>query len=390
MTKFLLHLFAGEEDTKNNSDYRSKVGKLSGFVGIGCNAVLCVMKMIVGAISGSLSITADAMNNLSDAASSIVTMVGFRLSEIPADEKHPYGHARFEYLSGLAVAAMILVIGVDIFKTSVGKIIHPVSIEFSPYVALILIVSILVKLWLSAFNKTLGNKINSSALLATALDSRNDTISTGAVLIAAIVEHVSGYRIDGYVGLAVAVFILYSAVVMGMETISPLLGEASNPELQGNISDMLKGCPQVLGIHDMMLHDYGPNMCFASVHVEMDSRIDNLESHEIIDDLERVCREKFHVILTIHYDPVVVGDPLMDKTKQEILDLLHKKDERITIHDFRMVKGENHTNIIFDAVLPVDLWSQTDEIKDYIETNMSNLGRGKFYAVITFDSSFFN
>lgn len=390
MTKLLLRLFTGKDDSTESSGYRSKVGKMSGVVGIVCNAVLSVLKLFVGKLSGSLSITADAMNNLSDAASSVVTMVGFRLSELPADKKHPYGHARFEYLSGLAVAAMILLIGVDIFKTSIGKIIHPVATEFSAAVAIVLIASILVKLWLSAFNRTLGKRIHSSALLATAADSRNDTVSTGAVLIAAVAEAVWGFKIDGYVGLAVAAFIIYSGIMMGMETISPLLGEASNPELQNQLADTLKACPQVLGLHDMMLHDYGPGMCFASVHVEMDAAVNPLESHEIIDDLERLCGEKLNISLTIHYDPVIVGDPLTDRTKKEVMDLLKKKDPRISMHDFRMVTSPGHTNIIFDVVLPSEMCSQEDEIKEYIETNMSALGRGKFYAVITFDSAFFN
>ena len=390
MTKLLLRLFAGEENAADNSGYRSRIGKLSGVVGIICNAVLCVLKLVVGTLSGSVSITADAMNNLSDSTSSLVTLAGFKLSEKPADKKHPYGHARFEYLSGLAVAAMILLIGVELLQTSVHKIIHPESIEFSAWVAVVLLASIAVKLWLSAFNKNLGNRIQSSTLLATALDSRNDTISTGAVLIAAAVESFTGWKIDGYVGLAVAAFIIYSGITMGMETISPLLGEASNPELQQDMIRTLKSCPQVLGLHDLMVHDYGPGKCFASVHVEMDSREDPVRSHEIIDDLERLCREKHHVLLTILYDPVVLGDKVLDQTRQEVLELLQKRDPRIHIHDFRMVSGEEHTNIIFDAVLPVDLWPQTEEIKEYVETSMSALGRGRFYAVITFDSELFN
>ena len=390
MTKFLLRLFVGDENANDNSRYRSKVGRLSGIVGIVCNAVLCVLKLIVGSLSGSLSITADAMNNLSDSTSSLVTLVGFRLSELPADKKHPYGHARFEYLSGLAVAAMILLIGVELLKGSIQKIIHPAATEFSVYVAVVLLASIAVKLWLSAFNRKLGKEIGSSTLLAAALDSRNDTISTGAVLIAAGIEAFTGWKIDGYVGLAVAAFIIYSGIAMGMETISPLLGEASNPELQKELVELLKTCPQVLGLHDLMVHDYGPNMCFASVHVEMDSREDPLKSHEIIDDLEKMCREKLHVLLTIHYDPVVIGDPVIDQTRQQVLDLLKEKDPRINIHDFRMVSGEEHTNLIFDAVLPVDLWNRTEEIKDYIESRMSSQGKGRFYAVITFDSALFN
>lgn len=390
MTNLLLRLFAPEKESGGGSRYRMKIGKLSGIVGIVCNAVLCVLKLIVGGLSGSVSITADAMNNLSDSTSSLVTLAGFKLSEMPADKKHPYGHARFEYLSGLAVAAMILLIGVELLKTSFHKIFHPESIEFSLWVAAVLIASIAVKLWLFVFNRKLGNQIHSSTLLATALDSRNDTISTSAVLIAACVEAVSGWRIDGYVGLAVAAFIIYSGVTMGMETISPLLGENSNPEAQKTIVSTLEACPQVLGLHDLMVHDYGPNMCFASVHVEMDSREDPLKSHEIVDNLERICREQHHILLTIHYDPIVVGDPLTDQTKQEVLQLLQKKDSRITMHDFRMVPGEDHTNLIFDAVLPVDLWSQTEEIRQYVESSMSSRGKGRFYAVITFDSALFN
>ena len=390
MTKLLLYLFAPEQDAIDSPRYRSKIGKLSGIVGILCNAVLCVLKLIVGGLSGSVSITADAMNNLSDSTSSLVTLAGFKLSEMPADKKHPYGHARFEYLSGLAVAAMILLIGVELLKTSFHKIFHPESIEFSLWVAAVLIASIAVKLWLFVFNRKLGDQIHSSTLLATALDSRNDTISTGAVLIAACVEAISGWKIDGYVGLAVAAFIIYSGITMGMETISPLLGENSNPEAQKAIVSVLEACPQVLGLHDLMVHDYGPNMCFASVHVEMDAREDPLKSHEIVDNLERICREQHHILLTIHYDPIVVGDPLTDQTKQEVLQLLQKKDSRITMHDFRMVPGEGHTNLIFDAVLPVDLWSRTEEIKGYIENSMSSQGRGKFYAIITFDSALFN
>ena len=390
MTNLLLRLFVGKDDTDDHAHYRARVGKLSGIVGIVSNAVLCVLKLVVGAMSGSLSITADAMNNLSDTTSSVVTLAGFRLSEIPPDKKHPYGHARFEYLSGLAVAAMILLIGVELLKTSVKKILHPASIEFSVYVAVVLLVSIGVKLWLSIFNTSLGKQIGSSTLLATALDSRNDTISTGAVLVAAVVEAVTGWKIDGYVGLVVAGFILYSGVTMAMETISPLLGEASNPELQAQLVSALRACPQVLGLHDLMMHDYGPGKCFASVHVEMDAHVDPLVSHEIIDDLEKLCREKLQIQLVIHYDPVVVGDPVIDQTRSRVLALLQEKDPRITIHDFRMVKGKGHTNLIFDAVLPEELCAQSEEIKAFVEERMTALGHGKIYAVITFDSALFN
>ena len=390
MTDLLLRLFAGDCADSSDTAYRMKVGRLSGFVGILSNAVLCVLKLIVGSISGSVSITADAMNNLSDAASSVVTLIGFRLSEMPEDSKHPYGHARFEYLSGLTVAVMILLIGAELFQTSVKKIITPTEVSFTLPVAVVLTGSILVKLWLGAFNSNLGKRIDSAALRATAADSINDTYSTGAVLVAAVVAHYTGWQIDGYIGLLVALFILYSGVTAGMETISPLLGEASNPELCRAIATHLRECPEVLGLHDLLVHDYGPGKRFASIHVEMDSKRDPMETHELIDDLEKTCFEKLKVALVIHYDPIIVGDPETDKIKHEVIELLKAKDSRLSIHDFRMVPGEGHTNIIFDVVLPYDLDGQELEIKRYIEKEMSAKGKGNFYAVIAFDSESFN
>ena len=391
MTKLLLKLFVKNHENTEDTAVRSAVGRLSGIVGILCNVILCAGKLFIGTVSGSVSITADAMNNLSDAASSIVTLIGFKLAERPADAEHPYGHARYEYLSGLAVAAMVLMIGFELGKTSIQKILNPQSVAFSIPLVIVLVGSVLVKLWLSLFNSTLGKKIDSAALLATAADSRNDVISTLVVLAAALVEKFSGYRVDGYMGLAVAVFIFISAVQLAKDTISPLLGESASPELAKLVADMLEAEPRVLGFHDMMVHDYGPGQRFGSLHVEMDRAEAPLACHELIDDLERLCLEKYNIHLVIHYDPVVVGDPEQDSLRGTILGALQTVDERLTLHDFRMVRGEHHTNLIFDVTLPADLAGREKEIGRTVDLALADRGDAmKYYTVITFDAEAFN
>ena len=390
MTKLLLRLFVKGHKTPERPEVRSRVGMLSGAVGIVCNALLCVLKLIVGVLSGSVAITADAMNNLSDAASSIVTLVGFRLAQQPADEDHPYGHARYEYLSGLAVAGMILVIGFELGKTSVEKILNPTDVLFSVPVCIVLVGSILVKLWLFLFNRYLGKMVNSQALLATAADSRNDTVSTLAVLAAGIVGTVFHLRIDGVMGLAVAAFILYSGVNMAKETISPLLGENASPQLRQQIVELVNACPEVLGYHDLMVHDYGPGQRFASMHVEMDQQADPLVCHELIDNLERACLRSYNVHLVLHYDPVVTGDAQLDRMRTVVLELLQQQDARITIHDFRMVQGKGHTNLIFDMALPADLMGKHKAIKAKLDADLQNLNEGTYYTVVTFDLATFN
>ena len=390
MTKLLLRLFVKGHAQPQRPEVRSRVGMLSGGVGIACNALLCVLKLIVGVISGSVAITADAMNNLSDAASSIVTLVGFRLAQQPADEDHPYGHARYEYLSGLAVAGMILVIGFELGKTSIEKILHPTDVLFSAPVCIVLVGSILVKLWLFLFNRHLGKLVDSQALLATAADSRNDTVSTLAVLAAGIIGTVFHWRIDGVMGLAVAAFILYSGVNMAKETISPLLGENASPQLRQQIVDLVNACPEVLGYHDLMVHDYGPGQRFASMHVEMDQQADPLVCHELIDNLERACLRSYNVHLVLHYDPVVTGDAQLDRMRSVVLTLLQQQDGRITIHDFRMVRGKGHTNLIFDIALPADLMGKHKAIKAKLDADLQNLNEGTYYTVVTFDLATFN
>ena len=390
MTNWLLRTFIRNSEDLEDSKVRAAVGQLAGIVGILCNILLFSGKLAVGLFTGSVSITADAMNNLSDATSSVVTMLGFRLAERPADEDHPFGHARYEYLSGLAVSALILIIGVELGKTSLDKILHPASVDFGWVTAAVLVGSILVKLWMSLFNSALGKKIHSATLAATAADSRNDVITTSAVLLAALIEHFTAFRADGWMGLAVSFFILYSGVGLAKDTISPLLGENADPELREKIVDNIRACPKVLGFHDLMVHDYGPGQRFASIHVEMDRREDPMECHEIIDDLERECLKSHGVHLVIHYDPVVTNDPELDRMHVRVEQLLHTYDIRLGVHDFRMVPGKGHVNLIFDVVLPTDLRGQEADITAALEKALNQGSGVTYYPVITFDQSSFN
>ena len=283
-----------------------------------------------------------------------------------------------------------MVIGFELAKNSVEKIIHPSSVMFTAPTVVVLVGSIAVKLWLSLFNRRLGKHIDSQALLATAADSRNDVISTAAVLVAGIVEMFTSWKIDGFVGLVVALFILYSGAMLGKETISPLLGETASPELRKLIVDTVEGSPLVLGYHDLMVHDYGPGQRFASLHVEMDQREDPLLCHELIDNMERTCLKLHNIHLVIHYDPVVVGDPATDEMRDFISGVLAREDARLTLHDFRMVRGKGHTNLIFDVGLPYDLKGEEKAIKKAVEKALTELGQGTFYTVITFDPEAFN
>lgn len=390
MTKLMLRLFVKNYKDTANPKVRVGVGLLSSVVGIVCNALLCAFKLAVGRLSGSVSITADAMNNLSDAASSVVTLVGFKLAEKPADDEHPYGHARYEYLSGLAVAAMIIVIGFEIAKTSVEKILNPVAVDFSVPVCIVLAGSIAVKLWLYLFNRKLGKHIGSSALAATAADSRNDAVSTFAVLAAGIIEMFIPWHIDGVMGLGVALFILYSGAMLAKETISPLLGENASPELRDVIISVVSNQPEILGYHDLMVHDYGPGQRFASMHVEMDQSADVLECHELIDNLERLCMEKHNVNLVIHYDPVVTGDEELDVMRGCVNQILKEIDSRISVHDFRMVRAKGHTNLIFDMSLPAALMKQKMQIKAQLDEALAKRNETDYYTVVTFDMGSFN
>ena len=383
MTDLLLRIFV--KAPPDSPQGRSAIGSLSGFVGIACNAVLFLAKLIIGTLSGSVSITADALNNLSDASGSVVTLVGFRMADKPADVHHPYGHARAEYLSGLAVAVLILFIGFELVKSSVEKIFFPEAVAFSGALVLVLLLSIGVKLWLCLFNRKLGRRIGSSTLLATAADSRNDCIATGAVLLSALVEKGTGLPVDGYMGLAVAAFILHSGFAMARETISPLLGEGADSTLREDIVDYIRSQPKVLGYHDLMVHDYGPGQRYASLHVEMDHKEDSMECHELIDDMEREVLRSHNVHLVIHYDPVVTDDPQLTSLREQTQELLRNIDDRLNLHDFRMVRGRRHMNLVFDVPLPAALRGREEEIRKTVEDALNGGGEMAYHVKITFD-----
>ena len=390
MTNFLVRMFIKDYQNVQQPEVRGAYGTLAGIVGILCNLMLFVGKLVIGTISGSVSITADAVNNLSDASSSIMTLVGFRLAQKPEDEEHPYGHARIEYLTGLAVAALILVIGVQLAKSSFLKILHPEPVDFSLALVIVLVLSILVKLWMALFNRSLGKKIDSTSLIATAADSRNDVISTGAVLLAAVIAHFSGWNLDGYIGVLVALFILYSSVGIARETISPLLGEPADPELVHMVKhEVLHADERILGVHDLMVHDYGPGQTFASIHVEIDRNQDVMEAHDMIDNIEREFLKKHRIHLTIHYDPVVMDDEEVRRMRRIVGEKLREIDERLSFHDFRMVAGPEHTNLIFDVVLPYALMEEEQNIQQLLEQRLQEPGK-RYYTVITFDAESFN
>ena len=390
MTKLLLKLFVRNHEHTDDPKVRTAIGTLSGWVGIACNLLLCLGKFLAGSLTGSVSITADALNNLSDASGSIVTLIGFRVAGMPADEEHPYGHARAEYLSGLVVAALILIIGFELAKTSVEKIFHPAPVLFSAVAIGVLVCSIAVKLWMCLFNRKLGKTIQSTALIATSEDSRNDCITTAAVLLAAILEKTLNWRVDGVFGLGVAVFILYSGAMLAKDTVSPLLGENADPELRDKIVDYIRVQPKVLGFHDLMVHDYGPGQRFASLHVEMDAREDPLECHELIDDMERECYLSHNVHLVIHYDPVITDNPELNELKERVSGLLTRFDERLQLHDFRMTQGKRHMNLVFDVPLPARLRGKEEELTQYLENSLNLAGEKTYHVKITFDALEFN
>lgn len=385
MTHFLLKRFVPDFANSQSPAVRSACGTLSGWVGIVCNLLLFGFKLMAGILTGALSVTADALNNLSDASGSIVTLVGFRLAGRPADGKHPYGHARYEYLSGLAVSAMIGLIGFELAFSALRRIRHPEPVVFTALSAGILVVSLLVKLWLAAFNRKLGKAISSDALLAVAADSRNDCVATAAVLLTGLLETFTGLRVDGFVSLGVAAFILFSGWGLARETISPLLGEGADPELRQKILDFVRSRPGVLGYHDLMVHDYGPGRQYASLHVEMDSREDPLVCHEIIDNMEYECLKQYGIHLVIHYDPVITDDPELAELKEAVESLLKEISPELSLHDFRMIPGRQHRNLVFDVPLPEALRGRETEILHYVEAGMNRDGRGPFHIRLTFD-----
>ena len=385
MTGYLLKIFIPEHEKTEDSAVRSRIGALSGGVGIAVNILLFLGKLLAGILSGSVSIMADAMNNLSDASGSILTLIGFRLAGKPADEHHPYGHARFEYLSGLAIAAMIMFIAFELGRSSASKILHPEMVTLTAVTGILLVLSIAVKLWLCRFNQKLGNLIRSKTLLAAAVDSRNDCITTAVVLAAALVERFLDFRVDGIMGLCVALFIFRSGWGLAKETISTLLGESANPELRQKIVEYVSSRPKVMGYHDLMVHDYGPGRQYASLHVEMDYREDPLLCHEIIDRMEWECEKTLGIRMVIHYDPVITDDPELTRLRNQVNELLYVRDYRLRQHDLRLVQGRNHRNLVFDVALPSDLRGQEEQIRQEIEEVLNKENSGCYHVRITYD-----
>ncbi len=384
VTKLLLRLFVKDHDNTDSPAVRGMIGKLAGTTGVICNCLLFVLKLTAGLLSGAVSVVADALNNLTDAASSVVTLLGFRLAQRPADPDHPYGHARYEYLSGLTVAALILVIGVELADSSVRKIINPTAVDISAVTFAVLGCSVAIKLWMSAFFASLGKKISSSALKAAAVDSRNDVIATAVVLIGCIISRFFDFPADGYMGLGVALFILYSGVGVAKETISPLLGQRADQELIERISKLVLSYEKVLGVHDLLVHDYGPGQCFASVHVELSAREDPLVCHDVIDAIECDALEMLNVHLVIHYDPVLENDREWEQLRQIVESIITEIDPELSLHDFRIARGADKPKLVFDLAVPYAMRQERKLLKEQIDEALTCQGV-QYTTVIRFD-----
>ena len=363
MTQFLIRCFIKRPDDVKDAAVRTAYGNLASLVGMACNILLCIGKLLAGTLFGSIAIMADALNNLSDASSNVVSLIGFRLAAKAPDAEHPYGHARYEYLAGLVVSVTILAIGLSLLKESALKVLHPTPVAFSWLSIGVLAASILVKLWLSGFNRAVGKKINSETLMATAADSRNDVLTTGAVLLSTILCSLTGYGImDGIMGVGVAAFILWSGWGLVMDTLSPLLGESPSPELVEHIERTVMSYPGVLGVHDLMVHDYGPGHQFASLHVEFPAETDPLTAHDVIDNIENDFLKKDRLQVTIHYDPIVTADASVGVLRARLQEHARQLDPQLSIHDLRIVPGESHTNVLFDLVFPAGYTGDIDQM----------------------------
>ena len=363
-------------------------GALCGFVGIGLNLLLFAGKLAAGSISGSIAITADAFNNLSDAGSSVVTLLGFRLAGKKPDAGHPFGHGRMEYISGLVVAGLILVMGAELAKSSVDKILHPEAVTFSWLACGILLASIAVKLYMYRYNRAVGKKIDSAAMAATAADSLSDTAATAAVLLAMLIAKWTGLDIDGWVGLVVAGFILFSGVKSARETISPLLGQPPEKEFVDRIQAIVLSHPEILGLHDLVVHDYGPGRVMVSLHAEVPAHGDLLELHDVVDNIEMDLSRQLNCQAVIHMDPVVTDDGLTGPLRSRVAELVKQVDPAITIHDFRVVAGPTHTNLVFDAVVPFDEKLTAAQAAEKIRALVRTMDDGRYFAVVKVENSY--
>lgn len=382
-------LFVKNYKQTENPSVRNAYGKVAGFFGIATNAVLFLIKLILGLLSGSISIAADAVNNMTDAGSSLVTMLSFRLSDKPADEKHPFGHARMESISGLIVSCLVTAIGLELLKSSIERIISPEETTYSVVGICILALTMLLKLYQWLVYRTGGKKIGSTVLLASAADSINDVIATGVVVIGAIVGLATGWQIDAWLGCAVALYILVSGIKLVIETADPLLGTAPDPAFVKELSHKLLSYDGIMGIHDLAVHNYGYGRQFASVHAEVDAKADVMASHDLVDNIEYDVLREMGLHLTIHMDPIVTDDPELAKLKDTVIALAKTFHEEITVHDFRAVYGTTHTNLVFDVDLPFSFDTDDAAFAKLLSAKIKELDP-KFNTVITVDRSYLN
>lgn len=380
---FLVRRFIKNYQDTKDANVRTNVGKLSGIVGIFSNLFLFVIKFVIGTIVHSVSIQADGVNNLTDAGSNIISILSFHLANKPADKDHPFGHERTETIASLFVGILILVLGFETAKESVSKVIHPGSIDFRIASVIILLISIIVKFWMYAHNKKLSKTYDSSLLEATALDSISDVCGTTAVLVSTLLSPVLHFNLDGYMGIVVSGIILYGAYGLLRDMINSLIGEAPDPELVHNIVDRIMAHPAILGVHDMMLHNYGPNKIFASAHVEVDSSKDIFETHDHIDNIEREVKENMNIDLVLHMDPVKVNDPETELYRAKVVEAIHQIDPKWGFHDFRIVSGPTHVNLVFDLVIPFEEKYAQEEIEAMLLKHIQS--DKKIYFVLTID-----
>ena len=380
---FLVRRFIKNYQDTKDANVRTNIGKLSGIVGIFSNLFLFVIKFVIGTIVHSVSIQADGVNNLTDAGSNIISILSFHLANKPADKDHPFGHERTETIASLFVGILILVLGFETAKESISKVIHPGSIDFRIASVIILLISIIVKFWMYAYNKNLSKTYDSSLLEATALDSISDVCGTTAVLVSTLLSPVLHFNLDGYMGIVVSGIILYGAYGLLRDMINSLIGEAPDPELVHNIVDMIMAHPAILGVHDMMLHNYGPNKIFASAHVEVDSSKDIFETHDHIDNIEREVKENMNIDLVLHMDPVKVNDPETELYRAKVVKAIHQIDPKWGFHDFRIVSGPTHVNLVFDLVIPFEEKYSQEEIEDMLLKHIQS--DKKIYFVLTID-----
>lgn len=387
MTELLIKLFVRDGKSVKDPKVRSAYGKLSGAVGIAVNLILSAAKFLVGLLTGSITVTADAVNNLSDAGSSIITLFGFKLSEKPADKEHPYGHGRIEYISALTVSIFVIIMGVELLKSSVEKIRTPETIDFNYIAVGVLVLSIFGKLWLAFFNWKLGKKINSTATKAVVTDSLSDTASTFVALVSLIVSHKTGFNCDGYFGAAVSLLILWSGISLVKETLAPLLGQPPEKEFYEQIKKEIMSYDGIVGVHDLIIHDYGPSRLFASAHAEVPADVDIMQSHDTIDLIEHEIKKKYGMLISIHLDPIVVNDERINELHELTEKAVKEINPEFSIHDFRVVDGTTHTNLIFDVVVTYDEKRSPSEITSLISEKLSKIDE-RFFCVITVDYSF--